>query len=57
MVDTNSRNIKVQKQRVVMFVIDWNLAKNLVKTNCVPERKKMDFENFTIGALKKKSSD
>ena len=32
--------IKVQKTRVVMFVIDWNLARHIGKTYCVRKWKK-----------------
>ena len=43
--------IKVQKTRVVMSVIEWNLARLLGKTYCVRKCKKLDIENLIIVAL------
>ena len=43
--------IKIQKPRVLMFVIDWNLARYLGKTHCVRKWKKMVIENLIIVAL------
>ena len=44
--------IKVQKTRVVMFVIHWSLARYLGKTYCVRKCKKVDIENLIRGTLK-----
>ena len=43
--------IKVQKTRIVMFVIVWNLARYKGKTYCVWKCKKMDIKNLIIVAL------
>ena len=43
--------IMVQRTRVEIFVIDWNLARYLGKTYCVRKRKKIDIENLIIAAL------
>ena len=43
--------IKVQKPRVLMFAIDWNLARYLGKIYCLRKCKKVDIENFVMVAL------
>ena len=42
---------KVQKTWVLLFVIDWNLARYLGHTYCVRKCTKMDIENLIIVAL------
>ena len=41
--------IKVQKTRVQMFVIDWNLARCLGKTYCIRKCKKNGYREFDHG--------
>ena len=43
--------INVQKTWVILFVVDWNLARYFRKTCCVRKCKKMGIENLIVVAL------